>query len=180
MRHFQKLGFSEKSTIFVLSSRNLVKMITLWGDDEFHEDRTKIVDFSLMANFGVCPVIFASDFKYTYNWHSYPPFAKCYSEVLMLLVVLGLKWLNWPVFGCRGRYNPGLNPWNMEQLLPLIPIKLGVQAKKHTWYMYIPCFYEKSITCWVTMCSMETTDENWRHLWEISREMCLFWLVMGE
>ena len=36
MRHFQKLGFSEKSTIFVLPSRNLLKMITSWGND-FHQ-----------------------------------------------------------------------------------------------------------------------------------------------
>ena len=30
---------------------------------KFHEDRTKIVDFSLMANFWKCAVFFSSDFK---------------------------------------------------------------------------------------------------------------------
>ena len=31
---------------------------------KFHEDRTKIVDFLLMARFLVCPVFFSSDFEF--------------------------------------------------------------------------------------------------------------------
>ena len=52
MAHFQILANDKKSTISVLSSWNLVKMIASSGKEviiftKFHEDRTKFLDFLL-------------------------------------------------------------------------------------------------------------------------------------
>ena len=60
MAHVQKLNISEKSTIFVQSLWNLVKMITSWGN-YFHQvswELDKIVDFFLMLIFLTCPIFF--------------------------------------------------------------------------------------------------------------------------
>ena len=53
MRHVQKLPTNKKSIFFVQSSWNLVEMINSWSNyfTKFHEDWTKNVDFSLVANF---------------------------------------------------------------------------------------------------------------------------------
>ena len=57
-RHVQNLAIRKKSTIFVQSWWNLVKMINSRGIifTKFHEDWTKIVDFLLMAKFWACLV----------------------------------------------------------------------------------------------------------------------------
>ena len=54
MRHIQKLAITKKSTFFVLSSWNLVKIIISFT--KFHEESIKNVDFLLMANFWRCLV----------------------------------------------------------------------------------------------------------------------------
>ena len=63
----QKLAIIKKSTFFIRSSWNLVKIIIsheLSILTKFHEDWIKNVDFLLMANFCESPIFFYSLFMY--------------------------------------------------------------------------------------------------------------------
>ena len=50
--HFQKLATSKNSTIYSLSSQNLVKIEVIIFT-EFYEDRANIVEFLQTENFGI-------------------------------------------------------------------------------------------------------------------------------
>ena len=63
-RHTQKPAISKRSTLFVQSSWNLVKMIASIIFTKFPEDRTKNVYFLLMIIFWACIVFSYSDLIY--------------------------------------------------------------------------------------------------------------------
>ena len=85
---------------------------------KFHEDRTKIMDFLLMANFWKCPVSFAPDFINIAMRPAQFCSPQCVKQTLSLH---GLSTASLPVLStsllrvawCTGVWSPSANIWSL-------------------------------------------------------------------